>query len=148
MVAQKAFEEALARRNLSINAAHMRLGISREALTKMSYGQPTALEIVERFARGLGESVNQWRQLYGHPPVEPDPGASVVAEEREPYRTPRQALLEGMERLEQRFPDVELRWPRFQGGLGRATMQQVLAELARLESECQQLASESPRGAH
>jgi hypothetical protein len=69
--AMQEFERALASRSLSVNAASLRFDISRPALTKMGMGKAVELEVVERFARGLGEDVNKWRRLYGYPPVEP-----------------------------------------------------------------------------
>ena len=61
----EAFAQALARRNLTINAASLRLNINRQTLTKMSNGLPVELEVIERFAEGLGLDVNAWRELWG-----------------------------------------------------------------------------------
>ena len=76
---EAAFREALESRRLTIHAAHVRYAISRESLTKMENGQPVGLEVVEKWARSIGEDVNRWRVLWGFPPVEtaPDGQAST-----------------------------------------------------------------------
>lgn len=77
MLAQ-AVENALRERNLTVNAASIRLGIDRNALTRFKAGKPLTLELVERFARGLRYDVNEWRELCGYPRIEPsDPNEAL-----------------------------------------------------------------------
>ena len=69
MLAQ-AVADLLDRRNLTVNGAHMRTGISREVITKLTLGQRPELEVLEKFARAFGEDVNEFRRLAGYPPLE------------------------------------------------------------------------------
>ncbi len=70
----KATNEALDRVRLSVNAASLRSGIDRTALTKMSQvGKPMTLENMERWADFLRESRNRWRVLAGYDEVIPSP---------------------------------------------------------------------------
>lgn len=62
-------QAALEARNLTRHAAHMRLEISRPAIEKLWNGHEVELDVVERFARGLGLDVNEWRELWGYPVV-------------------------------------------------------------------------------
>jgi hypothetical protein len=73
-----AVREALALRNLTINAASIRLKIDRNALTRFAAGIPLSLELVERFATGLALDVNEWRVLAGYPRI----GGELTPQER------------------------------------------------------------------
>lgn len=75
----EAVRDVLSRRNLSINAASKRLRIDRNTLTRFSEGIPMRLELVEQFARGLGEDINRWRSLAGYPRVELTPRLHFLA---------------------------------------------------------------------
>lgn len=75
----QAVTSALAERNLSVNAASIRLRIDRQALTRFSQGIPPSLEVVERFARGMGLDVNEYRKLSGYPPVDPPADVGILA---------------------------------------------------------------------
>lgn len=83
---REAFRAALAARGVTLSAAARASRISREALTQMTDGIQPTLEVVEKWARWIGEDVNYWRQLFGfevvHPAVAPlpPPGAGPAGE--------------------------------------------------------------------
>lgn len=81
MLAQ-ATQEVLDRRfGGSVNAAHLRLKIGREVLTRMAGGWPPSLEIAERFAREIHEDPNRWRELCGYEPIRDErPPIQVIRE--------------------------------------------------------------------
>ena len=62
-------QSALAERGWTRHTAHKELEISRPAIEKLWDGRDVELEIVERFARGLGLDVNSWRVHWGYEPV-------------------------------------------------------------------------------
>ena len=67
----RAVQRELDRRNLSILGASDVVKIERNTLTRMARGNRPALETVEKFARNLGLDVNEWRERFGYPRVEP-----------------------------------------------------------------------------
>jgi hypothetical protein len=86
---RQAVEEVLARKNLSINAASVRFGISRVSMTKLASGWPLSLDLLEHFARALGEDPNKWREICGYPPadasVPPSQPLPELAEQLAPF---------------------------------------------------------------
>jgi transcriptional regulator with XRE-family HTH domain len=66
-------------RGLTQHAAHLRLDISREAMARLWHGRDVGVETVERFARGLGLDVNDWREAWGYARVEPGDPAGAAA---------------------------------------------------------------------
>jgi hypothetical protein len=60
--------------NGSVNAAHKRLRVSRETITRMADGWAPDLPTVEKWANALKEDVNRWRRLCGYPEVLPSAG--------------------------------------------------------------------------
>lgn len=53
-----------------MNAASIRFDIDRNALTRFARGRRMSLELVEKWARSLGEDLNHWRELAGYEPAE------------------------------------------------------------------------------
>lgn len=90
----------LLRRNMTRHAATLRLDISRPAMEKLWEGKHVDLTTVEAFARGLRLSVNEWRHMWGFPPVEPTPSEAVEAlRDREPIEVRRALGQRGAENL-------------------------------------------------
>lgn len=64
----QAFQDLLKAKNLSVNAAARRWGVSREVLWKMEDGIRPQLGWLEGWARKIGEPVGKWRNLAGYGP--------------------------------------------------------------------------------
>lgn len=109
----------MARRNLSRNAAHQRLEISRPAMEKLWDGRDVEIEIIERFARGMGLDVNQWREHWGYERVE---SAADI-------------LFEGWERMCEEFPDREIPVPIPYRGVRTLTADEARSILADLRDK-------------
>lgn len=64
---------------MTVNAAHVRFGISREVLTKQWNGMPVGIVAAERVADALQLGLSRWRELNGHPPLpdETDPNRAL-----------------------------------------------------------------------
>jgi transcriptional regulator with XRE-family HTH domain len=60
------FRAFLTRRNLTVNSATERFGLSRETLTRMYRGNTVHLVTVEKWAEVSGEDTNEWRELAGY----------------------------------------------------------------------------------
>jgi hypothetical protein len=112
-------QESMARRNLSRNAAHQRLEISRPAMEKLWDGRDVEIEIIERFARGMGLDVNQWREHWGYERVE---SAADI-------------LFEGWERMCEEFPDREIPVPIPYRGVRTLTADEARSILADLRDK-------------
>lgn len=65
----RAVNNALNRRQLSVNAGSERLGIDRGTLTRLARGLRPRVETLEYVAKALGEDVSEWRQLAGYEPI-------------------------------------------------------------------------------
>ncbi|MFN3648444.1 MAG: hypothetical protein ACK47B_02595 [Armatimonadota bacterium] len=86
-------------RGLTQHAAHLRLDLSREAMARLWHGRDVGVETVERFARGLGLDVNDWREAWGYPRIEPEDPAGAA-----------ESLLRAVERRREALsyePDLE-----------------------------------------
>jgi hypothetical protein len=57
-------------RNLNTHSAHLRTGVDRQSIMRMQHGLSPRLDVIEKWARGIGEDVNHWRDAAGYPVVE------------------------------------------------------------------------------
>lgn len=88
--------------NGSVNAAHLRLKVSRETITRMLLGDPPDLPTTEKWASALKADINTWRRLCGYPIVLPSSG--------------RERLIERLIDLKRQYPDRTIPVPLLSGG--------------------------------
>lgn len=128
-------QSELSSRGWTRHNAHRELEISRPAMEKLWDGRDVELEIVERFARGLGLDVNEWRGYWGYEPVLPTP--SLIGAVMRDYLARYGVNVKFREGILRRAVDL-LRGVR-DGALDRDTVEAALAEFGtQLEAEREQ----------
>src|SRR3954452_16931856 len=72
----KRFGEAVCRvldeRGLSLRAQRALTGIDHDTASQMRQGVVPRMDKVIQFARALGQNVNEWLELAGYQPIEPE----------------------------------------------------------------------------
>lgn len=116
------FGEAVARvleeHGLSDRAAQYRTGIDRITMADMRNGYIPRVEQVEKFARGFGLDVNEWREMAGYERVE----------------SPSDTLLRGWDAICEEHPTLDIPFPLKAGGVKGLTQENaedILTEIRR-----------------
>lgn len=119
--AGKRVTELLERRGLTLRAADRKTGVNYGTISNMSIGHRPEMESVVRFAKALGENVNEWLELYGYPPVE----------------TPLEVFWDGLVALRAAHPELEIPYPKRLEGVSSKdlTLDLVRRVLSDLEEE-------------
>jgi hypothetical protein len=139
-----AVRAALARRNMTVNSASIRLRMDRQALTRFVNGVPMSLELVEKWARGVREDVNKWRELAGYDPVNGHLVGEITLSD---FVNGAEILAAGLRDLEAKYgiPDLPLR---FRSGLSNLTVEEARSVLADLEQQLKDYQQEKEQQAN
>lgn len=123
-------------RGLSVHTQRARTGIDHDTVARMRNGIVPRMDKVIQFARAFGRSVNEWLELAGYDPIEPE-------------WDPDRALMVGIRRIqEDTGADFQISAEELQ--LKQASPEEVAAILAairrRVEQRTRKPAGQTPEG--
>ena len=84
-----AVKEACSRRGYSSTRhAEYKTGLDHSLISKMQNGQVPGVKVLMRWAAAIGEPVDKWLELAGHPPVSAPPGNTTSPTDAAPSVPP------------------------------------------------------------